>query len=444
MSLRHSVALLALGLPGLVSVSHADAAQSSAAKSPASGESVASAKRDAGLSARVPNLDNLASYTLPAAAWSDRHSDIGVTWPNEAKSGVQQLTTFIGWWGSSITDQLLSWDVQENGRPLEVTFRSRNFRPDKVVESDSIGDIDLTATIAFPERNVLAVEFILRNPGSRARTLAFSFDHPGNGVAPDWEGAFPIGLITRIEGASEGSWTTLFQHREHGRNVYGVSQFVAGMTEGTPLELACISDLKSRQLRLEPKSTSRFTVTMAFGRNQGIAQERFDRTTALIKSGWTPARRVGAHRTTHRLRAAAAGKVCRRSHDTALCPRGHGVEQLVRLWTRRVLREQPCPLHDQVRTIHSLFLGLDDQRCWRARIRSKDVTRDHRSLSAQRHAARQSSFYPVGHASRGRRPGANPGLGCLANLCPKPGSCLARAGLSSDAQLREFLAEIPQ
>lgn len=247
-------------------------------------------RADAAASApRIPNLDNLASYTLPAAAWSDRHSDIGVTWPAETAGGVQQLTTFVGWWGSSISDQLLGWRVQEDGRPLEVTFRSRNFRPDKVVESDSIGDLGLTATIAFPERNVLAVEFILRNPGSRARTLAFSFDYPGKGVAPDWEGAFPIGLITRLEGAPEGSWTTLFQHREHGRNVYGVSQFVAGMIEGTPLELVCISDLQARQVRLEPKSTSRFTVVLAFGRNQGSAQDRFDRTTALIKSGWTPA-----------------------------------------------------------------------------------------------------------------------------------------------------------
>ena len=289
MSAAFRSAVLVAGLLGCAGVCRSDAAQSSGAMSAANGESVASNRRNAGPPARIPNLDNLALYTLPAAAWSDRHSDIGVTWPQEAKGGVQQLTTFIGWWGSSISDQLLNWNVQEDDRPLEVTFRSRNFRPDKVVESNSIGDVELTATIAFPERNVLAVEFVLRNPSSRARTLAFSFDYPGKGVAPDWEGAFPVGLITRIEGAPEGSWTTLFQHREHGRNVYGVSQFVAGMTEGTSLELACISDLKGRKVRLEPKSTSKFTVALAFGRNQGSAQDRFDRTMALIKSGWTPA-----------------------------------------------------------------------------------------------------------------------------------------------------------
>ena len=271
MSLHHRVVLIVFGL--MVSASpiptHA-------------------AGRGAQLPSQVPNLDNLAPYTLPAAAWSDRHSDIGITWPQEAKGGIQQLTTFVGWWGSSISDQLLSWSVQENARPLPVTFRSRNFRPDKVIESDSIDDIELTSTIAFPERNVLAVEFILRSPGPRTRTLEVSFDHPGKGVAPDWEGAFPIGLITSIDGAPPGSWTTLFQHREHGRNVYGVSQFVAGMIEGTPLELVCISDLTSRQVRLEPGSTSRFTVVLAFGRNQGIAQDGFDKATALIQSGWTP------------------------------------------------------------------------------------------------------------------------------------------------------------
>jgi hypothetical protein len=236
---------------------------------------------------RAPSLDHLATYTLPAAAWSDRHSDIGITWPRDGEAGIQQLTTFVGWWGSSITDRLLEWKVQESGRPLEVKLRSRNFRPDKIVEVDSIGDLELTATIAFPARNVLAVELVLRNPGARVRTLEVSFDYPG--VAPDWEGAFPIGLITTLEGAPAGSWTTLFQHREHGRNVYGISQFVAGMIEGTPLELACIADLAARQVRLEPGSTSKFTVAMGFGRNRGIAQDGFNAATELIRSGWTPA-----------------------------------------------------------------------------------------------------------------------------------------------------------
>src|SRR5215468_1317315 len=50
------------------------------------------------------NLDNLVPYTIPAAAWSDQHSDIAITWPQPDKGGIQQLTTFIGWWGSSIAD----------------------------------------------------------------------------------------------------------------------------------------------------------------------------------------------------------------------------------------------------------------------------------------------------------------------------------------------------
>lgn len=235
------------------------------------------------------NLDNLTPYTIPAAAWSDRYSDIAINWPAPEKPGIQQLTTFIGWWGSSISDSLLRWQVAENDRPLDVKLVSRNFRPDKVVEVDSVDDVTLTVSVAYPLRNTLAVEFVFANPGPASRNFHLTFDYPGKGVAPDWEGAFPIGLITGIEGAPEGSWTTLFQHREHGRNVYGVSQFVAGMIEGTPLELTCISDLTPKTVSIAPRSTAKFTLAMGLGKNRGIAQDGFNTASALIATGWTPA-----------------------------------------------------------------------------------------------------------------------------------------------------------
>ena len=234
-------------------------------------------------------LDNLVPYTIPAAAWSDQYSDIAITWPKPEKSGIQQLSTFIGWWGSSITDQLLTWQVTENNRPIDLRFVSRNFRPDKIIEVDSVGDVKLTVSIAYPLHNTVAVDFVFDNPGTASRTFNFDFDYPGKGVAPNWEGAFPIGLITSIDDAPQGSWTTLFQHHEHGRNVYGVSQFVAGMIEGTPLELACISDLTPKAVRIAPQSAARFTVVMGFGKNQGKAQDGFKKASALIASGWTPA-----------------------------------------------------------------------------------------------------------------------------------------------------------
>ncbi len=234
------------------------------------------------------SLDNLVPYTSAQAAWSDRHSDITISWPTPDRSGLQQLNTIVGWWGSSITDSLLTWSAKEEGRPIAGKLVSRNFRPDKVIETSALGDVQLTASAAFPARDVVAVEFVLQNPSARARTLDISFVYPGKGVAPDWEGAFPLGLITSIEGAPEGSWTTLFQHREHGRNVYGVSQFVAGMIEGTPLELTCIADLTPRRIRIEPHSYSKFTIAMGFGRNRGTAQDGFNAAMSLIKSGWTP------------------------------------------------------------------------------------------------------------------------------------------------------------
>ncbi|HLA70676.1 MAG TPA: putative PEP-binding protein [Steroidobacteraceae bacterium] len=96
---------LIAGLLGYVSVSHAD----------------------------VPNLDNLATYTLPAAAWSDRHSDIGVTWPQESKGGLQQLTTFVGWWGSSISDQLLKMAIdacRRAGKYIGICGQGPSDHPD--------------------------------------------------------------------------------------------------------------------------------------------------------------------------------------------------------------------------------------------------------------------------------------------------------------------------
>jgi hypothetical protein len=235
------------------------------------------------------NIDNLVPYTIPAAAWSDRHSDIAITWPRVGESGIQQLTAFVGWWGSSITDQLLSWRATKNSRRIDAKFVSRNFRPDKIVEVDAVANVRLTVSIAYLARNTLAVEFVFENPEATPSSLNIEFDYPGKGIAPDWEGTFPIGLITSIEGAPPGSWTTLFQHREHGHNVYGVSQFVTGMIEGTPLELTCVSDLTPRPVRIAPQSTAKFTVAMAFGRNRGTAQDGFNRASALIASGWTPA-----------------------------------------------------------------------------------------------------------------------------------------------------------
>jgi len=235
------------------------------------------------------DLNNLVPYTIPAAAWSDRHSDIAITWPREDESGIQQLTTFVGWWGSSITDQLLSWKASQNGHPIGVKFVSRNFRPDKIVEVDSIATVKLTVSIAYLAHDTLAIEFAFDNPASSSASLKLEFDYPGKSIAPNWEGSFPIGLITSVENAAPGSWTTLFQHHEHGRNDYGVSQFVTGMIEGTPLELSCISDLTARRVEIAPRSTAKFTLAMGFGRNRGAAQDSFNQASALIASGWTPA-----------------------------------------------------------------------------------------------------------------------------------------------------------
>ena len=108
--------------------------------------------------ARV-NLDNLSPYTNPIAGWSDRHSNLVLTWPQEKEPGLQQLLSLVGWSGTPVTPNLLGWNLAEDGnQPLALKLKSRNFRPDKVIEIDTAEGLELTVTAAWPVRNALAVE----------------------------------------------------------------------------------------------------------------------------------------------------------------------------------------------------------------------------------------------------------------------------------------------
>ncbi len=234
------------------------------------------------------DLDDLVPYTVPTAAWSDRYSDIAITWERPNEPGIQRLQSLVGWAGTKITDQLLSWNLSEDGHNLPIELKHRNYRPDKVIETDTSNDIDLTATAAFPVWDAIAVQFSLKNRASRERNITLSFDYPGKGVAPDWKGPFPPGLIVSVDNEPEGSWATLYEHHEHGRNVVWVRSFVAGMTNGTTLELVCLSDLSPRTLHLAPQGESHFTVVMAMGRYQGRAQKVYQEAMQKVAHGWTP------------------------------------------------------------------------------------------------------------------------------------------------------------
>jgi len=177
------------------------------------------------------NLDDLVPYTLAPAAWSDRNSDISIAWTRPEQPGIQQLEAMVGWWGTSVTDTLLFWEVSESGRTLPLMLKHRNFRPDKIIESDEAGDFAITATAAFPMTDAIAVRFSLVNRSSQARNVTINFNYPGKGVLPTWKGSFPTGKISNedneehgltivsVDNEPEGSWSTLYQHREHGRNV---------------------------------------------------------------------------------------------------------------------------------------------------------------------------------------------------------------------------------
>lgn len=234
------------------------------------------------------DLDNLVPYTHPSAAWSDRHSDIAISWPDAQTPGLQRLESVVGWGGAQITDRLLSWTITENGKTLPLAFSSRLYRPDKVVEKDTSEDLTVIATAAFPERNAIAIRFDVVNRRNSARAVVLDFVYPGKGVAAVWKGPFPPGLFVSIDNEPQGSWSTLYVHHEHGRNVTWVRDFVAGMTEGTTLEMVCLAGLSPRTLWIPAKNARNFTVAMAFGRNRGRAREAFQSAARKIKNGWTP------------------------------------------------------------------------------------------------------------------------------------------------------------
>ena len=234
------------------------------------------------------NLDDLVPYTYPSAAWSDRHSDIAVTWNRPDDPGIQRLESVVGWGSTKITDNLLWWTVGEAGRTLPMRLKHRNYRPDKVIESDESDDLGLTATAAFPEWNAIAVRFALINHSKNERTVTVEFDYPGKGVRPDWKGPFPPGLIVSVDNEPEGSWSTLYEHNEHGRNVVWVRDYVTGMTDRTTLEMACLADLSSRRLHLASEGRAEFTVVMAMGRYRGRARQAYEAATCKVSQGWSP------------------------------------------------------------------------------------------------------------------------------------------------------------
>ena len=105
----------------------------------------------------------------------------GSGWPRPNEPGLQCLVSVVGWGGTQITEHLLRWNLTEDGKPLPLQLKSRNFRPDKVVEVDTAEGLELTVTAAWPARNALAVEFALANQTAKPRTVELSFDYPGKG-----------------------------------------------------------------------------------------------------------------------------------------------------------------------------------------------------------------------------------------------------------------------
>lgn len=232
------------------------------------------------------NIDNLVPYTDPSAAWSDQNSNVVFTWVKPNESGLQQLTVLAGWAGTTITDSLLNWELYENKKNIPLHFTSRNYRPDKIIEKDSALGINLEVVTSYILRNGICVEFNLTNTSRKPKDVVLTFNYPSKNVKPDWQGPFPVGKIVSFDDQPQGSWATLFTHREHGTNALWVSTFVAGMTKAN-MELVCLSDLSDKHYSLEPGKTEKQSIILCFGNYLGKAKSIYDECSSLMQKGWT-------------------------------------------------------------------------------------------------------------------------------------------------------------
>lgn len=233
----------------------------------------------------IDNMDNLSPYTIESAGWSDRHSTVTFSWMRPGEPGLQTMVDLFGWMGSEITKDLLSWTLSEGGNDLPLKLESRTYRPDKVIEIDSAGDIQLKMTASYPLRNCLGLEFELTNTSDSARTVDLRFNY--HGQDPVWEGLCPISTFMKIDNEPEGSWSILYPFDEHGRKYLWTRGFVAGMVDQTTIEMVCLTDMSRRSFALGPRGSASFTTHMAFGRSRRVAGQNRDEFLAKKAAGWT-------------------------------------------------------------------------------------------------------------------------------------------------------------
>jgi hypothetical protein len=232
------------------------------------------------------NIDDLIMYTRAPAAWSDRGSSVALNWNKPDSSGIQELLSICGWWGNSITERLLSWKIIENEKPLALTFVKRIYRPDKIVELDSLDGLKLEVTVSCPVRNGLVVEFDLANKTNNPKTVACAFTSPATDSLLTWEGPFPVGKIVSLENEKPGCWSTIYPHHAHGLTVKWVENYVTGMTEGDPVQLVCLTDLSPQKVTLEPNGKYNFKIPLGFGKYRGQARDTYQQCVDRIRSSW--------------------------------------------------------------------------------------------------------------------------------------------------------------
>ncbi len=160
-------------------------------------------------------------YSFPSAGWSDCHSTFCLSWPRPEEPGLQWLQSLRTHGGAVVTEQLLTWNVKLDGESTPLQLQSRQFFPERVVEVQKAGSLEVVATYSWLEFNTLHVQLLLTNQGSTNDAVDLAYTSASKlEEAATPEGRIPYEAGRRVyyrpplgqmEGEPEGSWRAVIQ-----------------------------------------------------------------------------------------------------------------------------------------------------------------------------------------------------------------------------------------
>jgi len=217
--------------------------------------------------------DQIMDYSFPSAGWSDCHSNVALSWPDNQVVGLQYFQSMRRHGAVVITKRLLGWSIFEDGNELPLKLTQRIPYPEKVIEFSNAKGIDIESTYSWIERNSLHLEFTVTNITSDTRKIEFAFDYEVkgrnenevNGIGPrkhyeaGRRGYYGSGLRP-MEGEDIGSWQVLIDFEKDPEAPFDSGYSV----EGTSYLMHCLTKLDNRKLTLSPNSSERFSVCLLY------------------------------------------------------------------------------------------------------------------------------------------------------------------------------------